>query len=233
MTLIPTVYNADTLGIRPDLIKRPIDSWAELLDPEFKGKAAILNVPAIGIMDAAMVVQGAGLIKYGDKGNMTKPEIDKTIDNPDRDEEGRPVPRHLEGRSTSSVNLMASGEVVIQSMWSPAVDRGALSMGIPCNYQPLKEGYRAWGTGIGLPKPPHRQEARCRLRVHQLVHVGLGRRVPQPPRLLPAVLDTAKKYMTADEWGYWMEGKPAKERHRVAHRRTDGKGRHGPRRRLV
>ncbi|WP_353094909.1 extracellular solute-binding protein, partial [Methylibium sp.] len=42
MSLIPTVYNADTLGIRPDLIKRPIESWAELLNPEFKGKAAIL-----------------------------------------------------------------------------------------------------------------------------------------------------------------------------------------------
>ena len=51
MTLIPTVYNADTLGIRPDLIKRPIDSWKELLNPEFKGKAAILNIPSIGIMD--------------------------------------------------------------------------------------------------------------------------------------------------------------------------------------
>src|ERR1700722_2646563 len=37
MSVIPTVYNADTLGIRPDLIKRPIASWAELLNPEFKG----------------------------------------------------------------------------------------------------------------------------------------------------------------------------------------------------
>src|SRR6204780_4023831 len=52
LTLIPTVYNADTLGIRPDLIKRPIASWSELLNPEFKGKAAILNIPSIGIMDA-------------------------------------------------------------------------------------------------------------------------------------------------------------------------------------
>ncbi|MBV8535901.1 MAG: ABC transporter substrate-binding protein, partial [Alphaproteobacteria bacterium] len=25
-----------------------------------------------------------------------------------------------------------------------------------------------------------------------------------------AVLDTAKQYMSEDEWGYWMEGKPAK-----------------------
>ena len=30
MTLIPATYNADTLGIRPDLIKRPISTWAEL-----------------------------------------------------------------------------------------------------------------------------------------------------------------------------------------------------------
>ena len=58
MTLIPTVYNADTLGIRPDLIKRPITSWAELLNPEFKGKAAILNIPSIGII---MVIAGVAL----------------------------------------------------------------------------------------------------------------------------------------------------------------------------
>ncbi|MEP3277464.1 MAG: twin-arginine translocation signal domain-containing protein, partial [Stappiaceae bacterium] len=55
MTLIPTIYNADTLGIRPDLIKRPIDTWAELLNPEFKGKASILDISSIGIMDMAMV----------------------------------------------------------------------------------------------------------------------------------------------------------------------------------
>ena len=50
-TLVPTIYNADTLGIRPDLIKRPINSWSELLNPEFKGKASILNIASIG-MDA-------------------------------------------------------------------------------------------------------------------------------------------------------------------------------------
>ena len=47
MTLIPTIYNADTLGIRPDLIGRPIDTWAELLNPEFKGKASILDISSI------------------------------------------------------------------------------------------------------------------------------------------------------------------------------------------
>src|SRR5690606_27757726 len=79
MTLIPTIYNADTLGIRPDLIGRPINSWSELLNPEFKGKASILNIPSIGIMDAAMVCEATGQVKYADKGNMTREEIDKTI----------------------------------------------------------------------------------------------------------------------------------------------------------
>ena len=76
MTLIPTIYNADTLGIRPDLINREINSWAELLNPEFKGKASILDISSIGIMDAAMVCEAMGEISYGDKGNMTKAEID-------------------------------------------------------------------------------------------------------------------------------------------------------------
>lgn len=78
ITLIPTVYNADTLGLRPDLIKRPIESWKELLNPEFKGKAAILNIPSI-MMDAAMVVEATSTYRYPDKGNMTKAEIDMTM----------------------------------------------------------------------------------------------------------------------------------------------------------
>ena len=56
-TMIPTIYNADTLGIRPDLVGRKIDSWKDILDPKFKGKTSILNIPSIGIMDAAMICE--------------------------------------------------------------------------------------------------------------------------------------------------------------------------------
>ena len=151
MTLIPTIYNADTLGIRPDLVGRPITQLEGLLDPEFKGKTSILNIPSIGIMDAAMVCESTGDMKYGDKGNMTKAEIDKTIDDPDRGQEGRPVPRLLEdlrrvgepdglGRGRDPVDVVARRH------------RGARRKGIACVYQPLKEGYRAWGGGLGLAK---------------------------------------------------------------------------------
>ena len=122
MTVIPTVYNADTLGIRPDLINRPIESWAELLNPEFRGKSSILNIPSIGIMDAAMVCEAKGLVSYGDKGNMTTVEIDKTIAVMTEAKKAGQF-RAFWKEFNESVNLMASGEVVIQSMWSPAVTK--------------------------------------------------------------------------------------------------------------
>ena len=103
MTLIPTVYNADTLGIRPDLIKRPIDTWAELLNPEFKGKAAILNIPSIGIMDAAMVVEATGIYKYRRQGQHDQGGDRPDDQDPDRGQEGRPVPR-ASGRTSTSAS---------------------------------------------------------------------------------------------------------------------------------
>ena len=80
VTAIPTVTNGDTLGIRPDLTGRQITSWADLLSPDFKGKAALQDNPTIGVIDVAMALEARGDIKYGNKGNMTKAEINKTIE---------------------------------------------------------------------------------------------------------------------------------------------------------
>ena len=97
VTLIPTVYNADTLGIRPDLIKRPIKSWAELLNPEFKGKAAILNIPSIGIMDCRHGGRGHRQAQIRRQGQHDQGRDRPDHEDPDRGQEGRPVPRLLEG----------------------------------------------------------------------------------------------------------------------------------------
>jgi putative spermidine/putrescine transport system substrate-binding protein len=207
MSLIPTVYNADTLGIRPDLIKRPIDSWAELLNPEFKGKASILNIPSIGIMDAAMVVEAKGIYKYPDKGNMTKKEIDLTIKTLiDAKKAGQF--RALWKDFNESVNLMASGEVVIQSMWSPAVT-AVRTKGIACNFQPLKEGYRAWAAGFGLPATLSGKKLDGAYEFINWFLDGWAGAHLNRQGYYSAVLETAKAKMETYEWAYWMEGKPA------------------------
>ncbi len=207
MTLIPTIYNADTLGIRPDLVGRPINNWKDLVDPAFKGKASILNIPSIGIMDAAMVMESLGTIKYGDKGNMTKPEIDKTIAFLIEAKKAGQF-RAFWKTFDESVNLMASGEVIIQSMWSPAV-AAVRSKGIACKYQPLAEGYRAWAGGLGLAKHLTGLERDAAYEYINWYLSGWVGAYLNRQGYYSAVLDTAKKYMSADEWGFWMEGKPA------------------------
>src|SRR5260370_18530302 len=42
MTDIPTVYKADTLGTRPNLIKRPIEASGKLLNPELPAHSSFL-----------------------------------------------------------------------------------------------------------------------------------------------------------------------------------------------
>ncbi|MDH2433495.1 PotD/PotF family extracellular solute-binding protein [Pokkaliibacter sp. MBI-7] len=207
MTLIPTIYNADTLGIRPDLVGRDITTWADIMDPAFKGKASILNIPAIGIMDAAMIAEAMGKVSYGDKGNMTKEEIDKTI--------GLLMEAKKAGQFRAfwksfdeSVNLMASGEVVIQSMWSPAV-AAVRSRGIACKYQPLKEGYRAWGGGLGLAKHLTGLELDAAYEYIDWYLSGWVGAYLNRQGYYSAAPETAKNFMSADEWGYWMEGKAA------------------------
>ncbi|SMH53991.1 ABC transporter substrate-binding protein [Mesorhizobium australicum] len=206
-TMVPTIYNADTLGIRPDLVGREITTWADIMDPAFKGKTSILNIPSIGIMDAAMIMEAVGNIKYADKGNMTKEEIDKTIDFLIKAKQGGQF-RAFWKSFDESVNLMASGEVVIQSMWSPAV-AAVRSKGIACKYQPLKEGYRSWGGGLGLAS--HLEGAKLDAAYEYINWYTSGWVGGYLNRqgYYSAAMETAKKFMSDDEWGYWIEGKPA------------------------
>jgi putative spermidine/putrescine transport system substrate-binding protein len=207
MTMIPTIYNADTLGIRPDLVGRPITKWKDIMDPAFRGKTSILNIPSIGIMDAAMIAESAGEIHYRDKGNMTRAEIDRTIAMLTRLKRAGQF-RAFWRSFDESVNLMASGEVVIQSMWSPAV-AAVRSRGIQCIYQPLEEGYRAWGGGLGLAKHLTGIKLDAAYEYINWYLSGWCGAYLNRQGYYSAVLDTARTNMSADEWGFWMEGRPA------------------------
>ena len=207
MTLIPTIYNADTLGIRPDLINRPIKKWSELLNPEFRGKASILDISSIGIMDMAMVVESMGEYTYPDKGNMTKAEIDMTI-GIFTEAKNNGQFRAFWKSFDESVNLMASGEVVIQSMWSPAIT-AVKSQGIPCVYQPLEEGYRSWGGGLGISAALSGLELEAAYEYINWYLSGWVGGFLMRQGYYSAVPETSKEFMSADEWGYWFEGKQA------------------------
>ena len=193
-------------------------------------------MPAIGIMDAALCFESAGLIKYGNKGNMTKKEIDFTCDKLIELKKAG----HFRATWTTfdqSVQLMAAGEVVIQSMWSPAVAAVRVKQ-IPCVYAPVnfkdgKEGYRGWCNGMGLMKHLTGKKLDAAYEYMNWYMSGWQGAFVSRYGYYSPVPSTAKKFMTPAEYTFWYEGKPAPEPDDRSVRRSDGKGRHGARRRLL
>jgi putative spermidine/putrescine transport system substrate-binding protein len=212
-TFLPQVYNADSIGYRPDLINHKVTQWKELLSPAYKGKAAILDVPNIGIMDAALALESRGDVTYKNKGNMTRDEIDKTIN------ALIALKKQGQFRATwttfeQSVELMAAGEVEIQSMWSPAVT-AVLAKGIPCTYAPVnqrpdgKEGYRGWCNGMGLMRHLTGKKLGAAYEYLNWYYTGWQGAFVARHGYYSPVPASAEKFMTPNEYGYWYLGKPA------------------------
>ncbi|HUC67749.1 MAG TPA: extracellular solute-binding protein [Stellaceae bacterium] len=213
MTFLPQVYNADSIGYRPDIVGHPVTHWKDLIDPKYKGRSAILDVPNIGIMDAALALESRGDLVYKNKGNMTRQEIDTTIN------ALIALKKQGQFRATwttfeQSVELMASGEVVIQSMWSPAVT-AVLAKGIPCIYAPVneqpngKEGYRGWCNGMGLMRHLSGKKLEAAYEYLNWYYAGWQGGFVARHGYYSPVPKTAEKFMTANEYGYWYLGKPA------------------------
>ena len=175
---------------------------------EFKGKSALINVPSIGIMDAAMAIELTGQIKYGDKGNQTKAEIDKTIDILTKAKKDGQF-RAFWTDFNESVNLMASGEVVIQSMWSPAVT-AVRSKGIKCAYVAARRRLPRLVLRICVAAHarPERSEAAAYEFINWFLSGWAGAYLSRQG-YYPAVLATTKEILEPYEWAYWYEGKPA------------------------
>jgi putative spermidine/putrescine transport system substrate-binding protein len=206
-TFVPGVYNADTLGIRPDLVGKPITSWADLISPDFKGKAAIQNIPTNGSMDAMMALQSAGMMKFENMGNPSKQEIAGMIDHLIKLKKARHF-RALWSTFDESVNLMASGEVVIQSMWSPAVT-AVKAQGVKCVYQPLKEGYRGWGNGLALMGHLDGLKLDAAYEYLNWYNSGWVGGFIAKQGYYSANPETAMANLTPNERGFFYEGKPA------------------------
>lgn len=149
LTCIPGNNNADSFGYNFKELGQQ-DSWAILVDPQLKGKVALIDDSTIGLMDAAMAVEAAGEMTFVDKGNMTKAEIDELMKILISLKKAGQF-RGFWATFDESVNFMSSGEVLVESMWSPAVSL-LQAQNFPVKYAAPKEGYRGWGGGNSIFK---------------------------------------------------------------------------------
>jgi putative spermidine/putrescine transport system substrate-binding protein len=216
----PAHFNMDSMGYNGDVIKKIPEkvSWAELFNPKWKGRVALLNDPGIAMEDAGNAVKALGLMKFKDLGNMTRSEIDRLIKIMIRYKKGGHF-RAFWGTFNESVNLMASKEVVIESMWSPAVAL-LVAQGVPVRYAKPPEGMRGWCSAQGIPKHVKGDKLNAAYEYLNWMNAGFlgalimrqGYYVSNGKTLLSWINahgSEGSPAFTAAEYDFWYNGKPA------------------------
>jgi putative spermidine/putrescine transport system substrate-binding protein len=104
---------------------------------------------------------------------------------------------------------MAGGEVVIESMWFPAV---ALlqAQAFPVRYGAPPEGFRAFSQGLAISArvtDPDTLHA-CYEYINWW-HSGEPGAVMMRQGYYPAVMEASRAFAEPGEYGYWIEGQPA------------------------
>ena len=213
VNIVPGNFNMDSMGYNSEVIQKEPDqvNWDELLNPEWRGRVAVLNDPSIGMQDVGNAAVAAGALEFADLGNMTQEEIDALI------QMLLELKRQNHFRAfwttfDESVTLMQSGEVVIESMWSPAV---ALlqSSGHPTRYAAPAGGFRGWAGGMGIMShvadDPSKYQA-C-LDYINWWHDGEAGAIMMRQGYYNAVQEPSREFVEDFEWEYWIEGQPASQ----------------------
>lgn len=202
--MVPTVFNFDSIGYRPDLVSdEEANTWTALFDPKFKGKTGLNVDPLIAFGQAVLAMTSMGMLENKNPGNPTVEEIDEAAKFLiSKKKEGQF--RALWGDFGELVNLLASGEMILADAWQPAV-MAVKAQGVPCKYAVPKEGYRAWSIGISLIANSPNVEA---------VHAYADYWLSGPPAIIVSEqgyyspTTNIKDVMPPEKYAFWYEGKP-------------------------
>lgn len=211
ISMLPTTHNFDSFAYRADgsVPESAVNSWAALLDERWSGRVALVDEPAIGVFDAALAAQAAGLMHFGDIGNMTAAEIDQLFDLL----ESRCKAGFFRGfwrKDENAAQLMINDETDIQSMWSPGL--GIVNgRGFPARMSVPIEGYRAWHGGLCLSRCLSGRQLDIAYEYLNWWISGWPGSVVARQGYYISTPQRSRRYLTPAEWDYWYEGLPARE----------------------
>ena len=202
--MVPTVYNYDSIGYRPDLVPaEEASTWTALFDPKFKGKTGLNVDPLIAFGQAVIAMNAMGMLEVPNPGNPDKAAIDeasKFLISKKKDGQFRA----LWGDFGELVNLLASGEMILADAWQPAV-MAVKAQGVQCSYATVREGYRAWAIGnSAITGTPNMDAviAYCDYWLSGPPAITVSEQGYYSPTT------NIKDVMPADKYAFWYEGKP-------------------------
>ncbi len=207
---MPTTHNMDTLGYNRDVISpEELTSMGALLDPKYKGKVALNADPTTGGQDLLLALLEKGLVDVNDPADLTRDEMDEVI--------GAALKFKKQGQFRAfwasfvdSVNLMVSGEVVLESMWSPAVSM-AKTQGTDVGYPNLSPGGRGWQSIIMINGAATGKKLEAAYMYLNWWAEGKPFGVVGRQGYYSPYPENVKKYLSESEWKYWYLGEPATE----------------------
>jgi putative spermidine/putrescine transport system substrate-binding protein len=204
--MVPTVYNYDSIGYRPDLVsKEEASTWTAIFDDKFRGKTGLNVDPLIAFGQAVLAMNTLGLLQVPNPGNPDKKSIDEASKFLIAKKKNGQF-RALWGDFGELVNLLASGEMVLADAWQPAV-MAVKAQGKQCTYAVPKEGYRAWSIGISPIAGTPNKDAVIAYADYWL---------SGPPAITVSEqgyyspTTNIKNLMSPDKYAFWYEGKPWK-----------------------
>lgn len=202
--MVPTVYNFDSIGFRPDMVD-PEEAalWSSLFDDKFKGKTGLNVDPLIAFGQAIMAMNELKMLDVKNPGNPDAAAIEEAAKFLISKKKGGQF-RALWGDFGELVNLMASGEMIIADAWQPAV-MAVKAQGVPCSYATMKNGYRGWAIGVaGLKSSPNLDAvtAYADYWLSGPPAVAVSEQGYYSPN------DKVKAVMSPEKYAFWYEGKP-------------------------
>ena len=150
---VPTVLQGDSFAYLPEKTG-PLDSYAALFDPKFKGYVALEDNYTTAGQKTALYLKKAGLASIGNPDDMTKEEF-KTVIDFLIEHKKKGQFRVIWNSFEQAVNLITSKEVYVIDCWEPMVFV-AKSKGVDAVYADPKEGYLLWAMAAYLVKNPNR-----------------------------------------------------------------------------
>ena len=211
--MLPTIHGADSLGflsvLREQLAPGEPDNWAWLIDERWRGKVAMLRDPTLGMIEAALAIEGAGVFKFGDIANLSIEEIDAIIAILKEKKRAGHF-RGLWETYEDAARLMERGGVVVQSIFSPAIIKLRRS-GLDVLSAIPVEGTRGWRSDLCL-------FARASGEALEAAYAYLNWWLDGAPGAILArqgyymsAREVTRNRLSPAEWDYWYEGQPARE----------------------
>ncbi|WP_417585690.1 ABC transporter substrate-binding protein [Pelagibacterium sp.] len=203
ISMLPTVYNADSFAIVGDSTAPEPRSWGDLLSEEWRGKVAIQADAAIGVPDLLLALRARGEFQCENPGNLTLGEIGSFI----RLVKKYQLSGHFAGFWTD-MTPRADGTAILSTMWwSNYLSQKA--KGIPIRMCAPREGYRGWSGGMALSR--HLDP-----RTEELAYAYLNWWLSGPAGAIMArngaylaAPSATRAHLSASEWDFWYAGKPA------------------------